>query len=432
MKVLLLQQVGSSYGSGAVVATYRLHRALQQAGVQSTIACRRLVHEGEDFVELPRADRIERLLGRFTWRMGMNDIHCVSSYKLAKFKPFIDADVVNIHGCHSNFFSYLALLRLSREKPIVATLHDMWNFTGHCGYSYDCDRWKIGCGNCPDLDAYPPVARDGTALTWKLKDRTYRRSPMTVVPSTQWLYEQVAQSMLKRFPMKMIRYGVDTDVHAPIDKAMAKEALDLPRDKFVILFVALGLDNHIKGGDLLLAALNGLPREIKRNAILLMMGDNGQALADAVDIPSRYLGFVRNDRLKVLTYSAADLFVLPSRAEVQGLVVLESMACGTPVVAFRVGGVPEAVEHGSTGELAEPEDPESLRDSIVRLLEDAEYRRKAGEVGRQVIVERFSMEDRALEYINLFRQILAKGHESIRNGQLNGEATIRRKVGVRQ
>src|SRR5262245_30923744 len=112
MKVLLIHEHGRSFGSGAVVAMYRLHCGLRRAGVESTIACRRRGMDSDDVVDLPRSDRLEDFLGMFSWRLGLNDVHCVSTFKLAKHPAYLEADIVNVHGMHTNFFNYLALPRL--------------------------------------------------------------------------------------------------------------------------------------------------------------------------------------------------------------------------------------------------------------------------------------------------------------------------------
>ena len=406
MKVLLVHQQGSAQGSGAVIAMYQLHRALQRAGIESTVACKRKSVDGDDFVLLPSADRLERILGMVTWRLGLNDIHCVSSYKLPRLKQFQEADVVNIHGWHSNFFSYMALPKICRQKPVVATFHDMWNFTGHCAYSLDCDRWKHGCGKCPDLGIYPAVPRDSTALVYKLKNRAYRRSSMSIVTGSQWLRDQVEQSMLSRFPVHLIHYGVDTEVYRPIDQDLARAALEIAPDRHVILFAAMALSSPFKGGDLLIEAMRNLSPAVREKTVLLLMGDRGEAIAKAADLPAVPLGYVVSDRLKALAYSAADVFVIPSRAEVQGIVMLESMACATPVAGFRVGGIPEPIEPGVNGELAEPENPMSLRDAIERILVNEDHRHSLGQAARKTIIERYHIDHYVRDYLDLFRSVI--------------------------
>lgn len=384
-----------------------LHEGLKARGIHSTLACRRAPQGDPTVVELPRRDRLEKAIGGVTWRLGLNDLHCVSSFALTSFPPFIDADLVNIQGWHSQFFSYLALPRLARRKPIVATLHDMWNLTGHCGYSRDCERWKTGCGRCPYPDEHPPVARDATRLAWKLKRRAYRRSPdMHVVAQSGWLAEQVRQSMLSEHRLHQINYGIDTERYCLIDQSRARAALDLPNDRRVLLFAAADLSRHVKGGDLLAHALVGLPEEVRTNLLLLLMGDNADSIIESCGLATRALGYVKDHETRLRAYAAADLFVIPSRAEVQGLVALEAMACGTPVVGFAVGGIADAVRPGVSGLTAPPENVESLRDAIGALLTDSAQLAQLRDSARQLVCDEFSESLFIQRYIDLFEDVV--------------------------
>ena len=407
MDVLLIHEHGRAHGSGGVVATYRLHRALQKAGVKSTVACRRKAIDAPDFVELPKAEFIERWLGKITWRLGLNDIHCVSSFKIPKFAPFAEADVVNIHGPHTNFFNYLAIPKLTRAKPVVLTLHDMWSFTGHCGYSMDCQRFKTGCGRCPYPDTFPPIGRDATSIEWKLKNNVYERSNLTIVAPSKWMIDLAEQSMLRRFPIHQISNAVDTTVYKPIDKRTCREALGIDPNKLVVGFAAFSLTNHIKGGDLLVEALAGLEDELKSRLVLLTFGGSGEETTQTAGIETVQLGFLYDDQPKVQAYSAADVFVVPSRHENQGLIPIECIACGTPVVAFAVGGLPEVIRDGVSGTLAEPENAQSLRAKIAQVLTDPGLRQTLAQKCRTLAVDEFDIELHAKRYIDLYEQLIA-------------------------
>jgi glycosyltransferase involved in cell wall biosynthesis len=406
MKVLLVHEHGNDHGSGAVIAMYRLHLALQAAGVDSTIACRKRALTGDDVVELPAAPRTERLIQKFTWRLGLNDIHCVSSFKIPSFEPFADADVVNIHGWHTNFLNYLALPRLSRRKPIVATLHDMWHMTGHCAQGFGCDRWRTGCGRCPHLEAFPPVARDATAIEWRLKRWTYRRSRMHVAAPSESLVTDARSSILGVFPVEQIPNPVDVETYAPRDQAACRRALGLPLDRRVILFVSMGLTNHVKGGDLLVDALGRVPDGLRAETTLLALGTQGEAFATACDLPVRALGYVRDDEEKVTAYNAADVLVLPSRWENQSLVMLESMACGLAPVVYDVGGLAETVEHERNGYVAEPESVEDFARGITALLAEPSLRERWGRAAREHIVREHAMDVHARRYIALYERAM--------------------------
>jgi glycosyltransferase involved in cell wall biosynthesis len=170
----------------------------------------------------------------------------------------------------------------------------------------------------------------------------------------------------------------------------------------------LKLTNYRKGGDLLLKILQSLPASLKAETVLLIIGHGGKAIAEAVGMETFNLGFVSDDQRKAIAYSAADLFLFPTRADIFGLVSIESQACGTPVVAFGVGGVPEHVQPGLTGYLAEPENIEDFRDGVLQLLEDESLRHRLGEQGRAIALEKYRLGLTVQRYIQLYSHLLHK------------------------
>jgi glycosyltransferase involved in cell wall biosynthesis len=165
----------------------------------------------------------------------------------------------------------------------------------------------------------------------------------------------------------------------------------------------------LKGADLLVRALNALPWELRRDTVLLLFGHSGGDVARQVGMQAIELGYLQSDRLKALAYSAADLFVHPSKAESFGLVVLESIACGTPVVCFRVGGLPELVRPEITGMLAAPDDPQGMANQIIALLEDRARLRVISRRCRSVALEEYSLGLQVERYIEVYRQTIASG-----------------------
>jgi glycosyltransferase involved in cell wall biosynthesis len=405
MRVLHIHTSDYIGGGGGAIAMYRLHLGLKKAGFDSKILSATKTLESSDSVRMPGLSRLESLLRKVTSGLGFNDIHRIDSFRIKENQAYLDADVLNLHSFRYRF-SYLALPSLSRDKPVVFTLHDMWPFTAHCAVSYDCERWKIGCGQCPYLDAPPAIARDNTRLEWKLKDWVYSRSNLTIVTLSSQQTGQAMQSMLNRFPIYQIPNGVDTAVYEPLAPELCRSLLGIPPGKKVLMFAALNLSQPWKGGDLLVQALRSLPESLKSETVLLLLGHRGEAIAEAVSIQALDLGFVSNDRLKAIAYSAADLFVSPTRAESFGLVVLESMACGTPVVAFGVGGVLDLVQPGVTGYLAIPENAQDLRDGIVQLMEDESLRRYMGQQGSAVVRKEYALELQVQQYAELYRELL--------------------------
>ena len=405
MKVL--QVLGKDVPEGGTaISASRLHNGLRQAGIDSHILCNSPTQSTS--MAIPRAPFAERVLGRVAQRLGLNDVHCVGAFHIRHLSGFEEADVVNLHGIHGQFFSYLALPALTAVKATVFTVRDMWPLTGHCAVNYDCERWRIGCGHCPYPSAPPslPGRRDGTHLEWALKRWAYRHSRMTMVALSTRMTKQLQQSMLCHLPVYHIPNGVDTAAYQPLDQALCRAVLGIPAHKKVLLFAAAHLNRPNKGGALLLKALHGLPPALQKELVVLLMGKGGDMLARATDLDVRPMGYVGGTRLKALLYVAADLNVLPSFGESFGNVLLESMACGTPLVAFDVGGVPDLVRPGVTGYLAAPADVHDLRHGILMLLDDATGRAAMGQRCREIAVKEYDVAREVQRYIELYQRVL--------------------------
>ncbi len=410
MKVLHLWKSDSAKsGGGGAGAMFRLHSGLRAVGIDSKILCQYKTTESPHVSTLqhfPELEKLENILRPLTSRLGLNDIHRVSSFKLKQHEAYINADIIQFHGLHGGFINYLALPSLTESKPAVFTLCDMWALTGHCGFSFDCDRWKIGCGKCPYPDAGPSIKRDSTRIEWQLKNWVYSRSNLSIVSKSKWLTEMAKQSMLSRYPIYEIPNGIDTEMYQPLNREKCRVELGLPLDKKVLMFAAVKLDQYRKGGDLLLKALQSLPASLKAETVLLTLGLGGEAIAEAVGMPTLNLGFVSDDRRKAICYSAADLFLFPTRAENCPNVTLESIACGTPVVSFKVGGVPDQVQPSITGYLAEPENSKDFCEGIAQLLEDEFLRHQMSQQCRVHALENFNLELCIQRYIDLYQMLV--------------------------
>jgi glycosyltransferase involved in cell wall biosynthesis len=408
MKILHINQ-SDIYGNGAGIAAYRQHQGLLAQSIHSRLLVGILKTNSTHVASVPKNKRrIESLLYRFTSQVGLNDVNYIGSFDIHNHNFYKEADILNFHNIHSGYFSYLALPSLTATKPAVFTLHDMWSFTGHCCYSHDCERWKVGCGKCPYLDTYPAVKRDNTSVEWNLKKWIYSRSNLTFVTNSSWLVEQAKQSMLINFPIHYIPQGIDTEAYQPLEKEQCRALLGIPPGKKVLMFASLDLTYPRKGGDLLLKALKSLPESLKDEIVLLTIGNGGEAISQAIEMPNLYLGFLSSDRLKSIAYSAADLFLFPTRADIFGLVAQEAAACGTPTVSFNVGGVPDIVRPGVTGYLARPEDANDFCSGIIQLLEDEALRKQMGQNCRGIVLEEYSLELQAKRYIELYHKVLEK------------------------
>jgi glycosyltransferase involved in cell wall biosynthesis len=409
MKVLLVHLSDGHKGGGGGIAMLRLHLALRRAGVDARVLCRTKTSESPYVTEIPRRPRIEAMLKKVTDRLGLNDIHLVGSYRVKKEEAYRQADIIDFQGIHTRTLSYLALPSLTKQKPGVFTMHDMWALTGHCAYSYDCERWRIGCGNCPYLAIHPSVRRDNTRIEWKLKRWVFSRSNLVFVSPSKWLYDLAREGLLAPFPCYFIPNGVDTDTFRPLSSEICRRELGLPLNRKVLMFSALKLDLRRKGGDLLLESLETLPQSVKSETVLLTIGEGGEGIDERIGMEVHNLGYVEDDHRKAVAYSASDLFLFPTRADNNPLVLLESMACGTPMVSFRVGGVPELVRPEVTGYLAEAGNVAGFRDGIVQLLQDDRLRSGMREECRNLAVREYRHDQQVRRYRELYEDLVRNG-----------------------
>jgi glycosyltransferase involved in cell wall biosynthesis len=405
MKVLHINQ--SDIGSGAGIAGYRLHQSLLNQGIHSRQLVGTNLSHSEFVDTIPHNRLLEKVLGKVTRPLGLNYLNQQTHTAVMSHEFYREADILNFHNLHNDYFNYCAIDNLTSTKPAIYTLHDMWAFTGHCSYSYDCSRWQTGCGQCPYPNIYPEIQQDHTHLEWRLKNWIYSRSNLTIVTPSRWLMQQAQQSMLRDLPIHHIPYGVDTDIYQPRDRAKCRELLGIEPDQYVLMFGAASLSDKRKGGDLLVQALSNLPASLKPHLLLLMLGQGSAAIADACGIPCLNLGYVDSDSIKAIAFSAADLFLLPTRADNLPLVLQESMACGTPMVSFKIGGVSDLVRPQETGYLATPEDTDDFCHGIIQLLEDSTLRQTMAHNCRMIALGEYQLQQQADRYTALYNAILA-------------------------
>jgi glycosyltransferase involved in cell wall biosynthesis len=405
LNVLHLNQ--SDLAGGAAIAAYRLHHGLRRAGVDSRLLVPEAVLPEETTTVLAPMSLAERILLKLTFKFAPNNTNLLRSWKILKTPAYRQADVVHLHNLHTGlYFNYLTLPRLTREKPVVFTLHDMWAFTGHCAFSYDCARWRHGCGQCPYPETYPAVQWDNTAIEWLLKNGVYARSRLTIITPSRWLSALAGQSMLSRFPIHTIPYGIDVETYRPLDQAECRRQLGLPRDKIVLMFGCADLHDSRKGMDLLVRLLTNLPTETKAQLILFAMGRGASLPPEIGGIALVQAGYVASDEDKAKCYSAADLFISTTRADNLPLVLQESLACGTPMLASDVGGVGDLVRPGLTGFTAPPDDLATMAARLLDLIQNTDLRREMAARCRQVAVAEYAVASIAQRHQELYASLL--------------------------
>lgn len=349
---------------------------------------------------------------------GREDFHFPDATRVvAGFAP----DIIQTHNLHGGYFDLRALAAMSARVPTVVTLHDMWLLTGHCAHALDCERWRTGCGACPDLDRPPAIARDATAVNWRAKRDIYAVSSLHIVTPSQWLRDRVAASMLGPLArdVRVIPNGVDTAVFRPGDRRAARAALDLPGDAFVVLLTAGSKSGMWTDDGMLRGAVERLTeRRLSRPVVFVTVGGQS-ALALTRGAAARMLPFQHEPAGMARCYQAADVYVQVVRADTFPLAVLEAMACSVPVVATRVGGIPEqirpapvaAVETGqvgaATGMLVDGGDAPQLAAAIEALLGNEPSRQALGWNAAADVVARFSLDRQVEAYLTCYRDVSA-------------------------
>jgi glycosyltransferase involved in cell wall biosynthesis len=414
MKPLILST--SDIEGGAARSSYRLHQGLQRinvhsqmlvqakqsddrtvigsktnSGIGKTVAGLRLVLDKLPLKFYPKCDRTGYSLQWLPDRVSAN---------VAQLNP----DVINLHWINLGYLHIETIARF--HKPLVWTLHDTWAFTGGCHYTQDCDRYRASCGACPQL----PSTRewDLSRWVWQRKAKAWKNLNLTIVCPSSWLSECASSSSLfKDLRVDVIPYGLDIKVYKPTNKGVARELLGLPHDKQLILFGSLRTtSDRRKGFHLLQSALQDLSKtDWKDRLELVVFGYSQPENPPDLGFKIHYLGTLNDDLSLTLSYSAADVFVAPSMEDNLPNTVMESMACGTPSVAFKIGGMPDMIEHKKNGYLAQPYEVKDLAQGIVWVLENEERYHKLSYRAREKVEQEFTLEIQAHRYLSLFEEI---------------------------
>lgn len=397
MKILQISTADVAGGAEAVALA--LHRGLRTRGHDAVLAVGYKRGGEEGVVEIggagSRRSRAVRDPGVLLDALrGREDFRFPESRRVLELAPWTP-DVVHVHNLHGGYFDLRALSELGRRARLVATLHDAWLLTGHCAHPLDSDGWLRGCGHCPHLGTYPPLVRDGTAFNLARKRSIYAGLELTAVTPSRWLMDMVERSVLVSAAVRreVIPNGVDLGVFAPGERG---ERAALP----LVVFAAQGgRSNRFKDYPTLRVALERLSLPVEAVAL----GDAsageervGRATVRAVGAvpPAEVARWLRT----------ADLYVHASRADTFPSGVLEALACGTPVVASRVGGIPEQLT-AETGVLVAPGDPDALAAALEALLADAERRRRMGDAAAADARQRFSLDRLVADYLDLYADV---------------------------
>jgi glycosyltransferase involved in cell wall biosynthesis len=341
---------------------------------------------------------------------GREDFRFPGTWRLLSL-PARRPSVLHCHNLHGRYFDLRALPWLSAQVPVVLTLHDAWLLSGHCAHSLECERWRIGCGHCPDLTLDPPVRRDATEFNWTRKHEIFERSQLYIATPCAWLMRKVRDSMLASalIASRVIPNGVDLDVFHPSERRSARAALGIPDETRVILFAATDVRrNPWKDYETIREAVARASARLTGQSVLLL------AIGEAEAAPHERVGSVELRFLPQLDsksvarcYQAADVYAHAARADTFPNTVLEALACGTPVVATAVGGIPEQIEDGRTGFLVPAGDPEALAERLTQLLSDHNLRQRVGACAVEAARRRFDLRRQVDAYLDWYSEMAA-------------------------
>ena len=339
---------------------------------------------------------------------GREDVDFPGTWRLLDLPPQ-RPDVVHLHNLHGGYFDLRFLPELSRRVPTILNVRDGWLMSGHCAFSLGCERWKGGCGNCPDLTLFPAVKRDATAFNWERKRAILAASRLHVTTPSQWMMDRVDESIVAAGAVdrRVIPNGVDTRTFFPGDRAAARATLGVEADALVLLVAANGIRKNVwKDYATLRGAVERLgARPWPRPVVVLAVGE--EAPREQIgSVELRFAPFTRDSAKLADFYRAADVYLHAANVESFGNVLLEARACRTPVVATAVGGIPEQIRHGESGVLVPPHDAAAFAAAVERLLDDGALREALAAGGLQHVRESFTLERQAERFLRWYGEIV--------------------------
>ena len=420
VRIIHLNSYAGNGGAGR--ACMRLNKALKAEGLDSELAANFLFKDNPELVNLSHGffnkwlTAFGIIFERYYSKFFTKPLPIPFSFPLwgrnvSKLDLLRSADIIHLHWINHAFLRPTDLGKLSAlNKPIVWTFHDSNAFTGGCHVRYECDHFLKECGNCPVLKNSGPD--DYSHKIWLQKKKAYSGLNFTVIAPGRWMADSVRMSsLLRSVKVVNIPNTLDTNVFKPSQKAFARQALGLAPEKFILMsgFMPSRMDMH-KGTSYLVDAIDLFAgnNDIDPDQIeLIVFGNRDEKNVPDFSIKTTFLGTISDDEKLALCYSAADVFLAPSLEDNLPNTVMESLSCGTPVVAFRTGGIPDMVQHQQNGYLAEYRSSADFALGIAWVY--SANRQVLSTNSRSTIEDYFSEHTIACRHIELYESIL-KNH----------------------
>ena len=414
MRVLIVNT--SERTGGAAVAASRLMKALNNNGVKAKMLVRDKESDSLTVVGLPKSPMLH---WHFLWerlvifcRLHFSRKHLFeidianTGSDITKLREFQEADVIHLHWINQGMLSLNGICKILRSgKPVVWTMHDIWPATGICHLTLGCHYFVNRCANCKYLPG-GGGSNDLASRIWQKKQQMQVDENIYYVACSRWLESEAKTSaLLKGQKITSIPNPIDTHIYKKGNKEEARQRLGLPLDKKLILFASQRVTNENKGMSYLIEAC----RQLSDQCEVVILGGHAEEVVEQLPMKAYPLGYVNEEQRIVDVYNAADVFVLPSLSENLPNTIMEAMACGVPCVAFKVGGIPEEIDHLKNGYVAAYRDAEDLAKGIAWVLEEADYESLSQQAVHKVM-QCYSQQSVSVKYLEVYQQAMAFKH----------------------
>lgn len=405
MRILQINSHYNQGGAARIVAG--IHTRLQAEGEESYVAYGRGMQTEDEHIyrfngtaEIYFSALASRLSGLNGW------FNRRATSRLIRHIDRLQPDILHLHALHGYYLNFPMLFAYinDRKIPCVWTFHDCHAFVGNCGYYFDCQKWKTGCEHCPSLRGYPASQFfDFTGYMWRRKKELFAAgAPKIIVTPSDWLTEQAKASYFGAYPCVTIHNGIDAvNTFYPRDREACRKKYGYGPEEKLVLGIAVGYHDPRKGAGYIIQAAKELGSEVK--VILIGWEEQNNALLKGTDNIITIPNTGDTDMLAEY-YSMADIFVLPSLAENYATVTLEAMACGTPVVGFDAGGIPEQLEDRRG--IAVPVGDQAAFTAAIRRALKTDCGLLCGEELASVIRRENSTEKMVNEYRSVYKRLL--------------------------
>jgi glycosyltransferase involved in cell wall biosynthesis len=419
MRVLIVNT--SERTGGAAVAANRLMKALNNHGIKAKMLVRDKETDSLTVSALPRSPWLR---WNFLWERLVIFVRCHFSRKhlfeidlantgsdITRLREFQEADIIHLHWINQGMLSLNSIRKILRSgKPVVWTMHDIWPATAICHVTLGCRHFTTRCYGCRLLGKGD--GDDLSTTVWQRKRRMLNDENIFFVACSRWLESEAkASALLKGHKITSIPNPIDTHIYNRCHKKEARERLGLPQDRRLILFSSQRVTTPLKGMDYLIEACQLLGDLTKSQTPyeVVILGGHAEEVVEQLPLKAHPLGYVNEEQRIVDVYNAADVFVLPSLSENLPNTIMEAMACGLPCVGFKVGGIPEEIDHKQNGYVADYRSAEDLARGIQWILNEADYE-SLSRNAIQKVVRNYSQQSVALRYAEVYQQAMAFKH----------------------